>query len=100
MIHSPGSGPLAQLVGQVANLSYVVGAGRKAALQGASVLAQKGASLSVGDKVLIVEDEPTLLETLEYNLSRQGYGVCAVADGFAGPGLPQPGRGCASRTVR
>lgn len=100
MIFSPGSGPPVQLVGQVANLCYVVGAGRKAALQGASVLARKGASLSVGDKVLIVEDEPTLLETLEYNLSRQGHGVCTVTDGFASPGLPQPGRDRASRTVR
>jgi len=31
--------------------------------------------------VLIVEDEATLLETLEYNLSRQGYEVCTAADG-------------------
>ena len=29
----------------------------------------------MGEKVLVVEDEPTLLETLEYNLSRQGYQV-------------------------
>ena len=26
-------------------------------------------------KVLIVEDDPTLLETLEYSLKRQGYQV-------------------------
>ncbi len=32
-------------------------------------------------KVLIVEDEPILLETLEYNLTRQGYTVCTAADG-------------------
>jgi len=32
-------------------------------------------------KVLIVEDEPTLLETLEYNLSRHGYQVCTATDG-------------------
>lgn len=32
-------------------------------------------------KVLVVEDEPTLLETLEYNLIRQGYQVCTAADG-------------------
>jgi len=32
-------------------------------------------------KVLIVEDEPTLLETLEYNLTRQSYEVCTAADG-------------------
>jgi DNA-binding response OmpR family regulator len=35
----------------------------------------------MGDKVLVVEDEPTLLETLEYNLTRQGYEVYTAADG-------------------
>jgi len=34
------------------------------------------------DKILIVEDEPTLLETLEYNLTRQGYEVHTAADGL------------------
>jgi DNA-binding response OmpR family regulator len=34
------------------------------------------------DKVLVVEDEPTLLETLEYNLTRQGYEVYTAADGL------------------
>jgi len=33
------------------------------------------------DKVLIVEDEPTLLETLEYNFARQGYEVITASDG-------------------
>jgi DNA-binding response OmpR family regulator len=33
------------------------------------------------DKVLVVEDEQTLLETLEYNLTRQGYRVYTAADG-------------------
>lgn len=32
-------------------------------------------------KVLVVEDEPTLLETLEYNLSRRDYEVLTAADG-------------------
>jgi DNA-binding response OmpR family regulator len=32
-------------------------------------------------KVLIVEDDPTLLETLEYSLKRQGYAVYTAADG-------------------
>lgn len=32
-------------------------------------------------KVLVVEDEPALLETLEYNLRRQGYEVYTAADG-------------------
>ena len=35
----------------------------------------------MSSKVLIVEDEPTLLETLEYNLTRQGYQVYTAADG-------------------
>jgi DNA-binding response OmpR family regulator len=33
------------------------------------------------DKVLVVEDDLTLRETLEYNLVRQGYEVCVAADG-------------------
>jgi DNA-binding response OmpR family regulator len=37
----------------------------------------------VGDKVLVVEDELTLRETLEYNLVRQGYQVSKAADGRA-----------------
>ena len=37
--------------------------------------------MSVVETVLIVEDEPTLLETLEYNLARQGYRVLKAADG-------------------
>jgi DNA-binding response OmpR family regulator len=32
-------------------------------------------------KLLIVEDEPTLLETLKYNLQRQGYDVVTASDG-------------------
>jgi DNA-binding response OmpR family regulator len=35
----------------------------------------------MSSKVLVVEDEPTLLETLEYNLNRQGYTVCTATDG-------------------
>ena len=38
---------------------------------------------STAQKVLVVEDEPTLLETLEYNLTRQRYQVCTAADGLA-----------------
>ncbi|MBC7250391.1 MAG: response regulator transcription factor [Anaerolineae bacterium] len=34
-------------------------------------------------KILVVEDDRTLLETLEYNLNRQGYQVLTVADGLA-----------------
>lgn len=32
--------------------------------------------------VLVVEDEPTLVDTLEYNLTRQGYTVSTASDGF------------------
>lgn len=35
----------------------------------------------MSEKVLVVEDETTLRETLTYNLERQGYVVFAVADG-------------------
>jgi DNA-binding response OmpR family regulator len=33
------------------------------------------------EKILVVEDEPALQETLEYNLSHQGYSVSIVGDG-------------------
>jgi DNA-binding response OmpR family regulator len=35
------------------------------------------------DKILVVEDELSLQETLVYNLKRQGYEVEAVGDGLA-----------------
>jgi DNA-binding response OmpR family regulator len=38
--------------------------------------------MTVTQKVLVVEDEPTLLETLEYNLTRQGYEVRTASDGL------------------
>lgn len=38
----------------------------------------------MGNKVLIVEDDRTLLEVLRYNLVQQGYGVLTAADGAAG----------------
>ena len=37
----------------------------------------------MNQKVLVVEDETTLLETLAYNLERQGYEVSMAADGRA-----------------
>ena len=37
----------------------------------------------MAEKILIVEDEPALQETLAYNLSRQGYQVEIVGDGLA-----------------
>jgi DNA-binding response OmpR family regulator len=35
------------------------------------------------DKILVVEDDLTLLETLEYNLVNQGYQVVKAADGYS-----------------
>src|SRR5215211_4115316 len=34
--------------------------------------------------ILLVEDEPTLSETLRYNLEREGYTVLSAADGVNG----------------
>ena len=34
-------------------------------------------------KILVVEDDPTLLDTLEYNLTRQQYQVHTATDGVA-----------------
>lgn len=36
------------------------------------------------ERILIIEDDPTLLETLEYNLARQEYEVYKAADGVIG----------------
>jgi DNA-binding response OmpR family regulator len=35
----------------------------------------------MSEKILVVEDEPTLLETLTYNLTRQSYQVHTASDG-------------------
>jgi two-component system OmpR family response regulator len=35
----------------------------------------------MGNKVLIVEDDPNLLETLKYNLKKESYDVVTAADG-------------------
>ncbi|MBK9055689.1 MAG: response regulator transcription factor [Chloroflexi bacterium] len=34
------------------------------------------------EKILVVEDDPSLLETLSYNLNRQGYEVLQASDGL------------------
>lgn len=36
----------------------------------------------MAEKVLIVEDDVGLQQTLEYNLKRQGYSVCTASDGL------------------
>jgi len=38
----------------------------------------------MNERILIIEDEETLVETLQYNLTREGYRVCAATDGLAG----------------
>ncbi len=35
-------------------------------------------------KVLVVDDEPTLVATLKYNLEREGYCVITAGDGESG----------------
>jgi DNA-binding response OmpR family regulator len=35
----------------------------------------------MAEKILVIEDEPTLLETLIYNLKREDYSVEGVTDG-------------------
>ena len=37
----------------------------------------------MAEKVLIVEDELSLVETLQYNLLKQGYSVLTARDGLA-----------------
>ena len=34
-----------------------------------------------GDKILVVEDDPSLLDTLKYNLQKEGYSVITGIDG-------------------
>ncbi len=38
---------------------------------------------NVVKKILIAEDEPTLVLTLKYNLEREGYAVLSATDGEA-----------------
>jgi DNA-binding response OmpR family regulator len=52
---------------------------------GAWIMAKKKGKKAEGrgqDKILIVEDDLTLLETLEYNLAGEGYEVITAADGL------------------
>jgi DNA-binding response OmpR family regulator len=37
----------------------------------------------MSSKILVVEDEVPLLETLEYNLVKEGYDVCTASDGIS-----------------
>jgi two-component system, OmpR family, response regulator len=40
--------------------------------------------LSVATKILVVEDDPNLLETIKYNVAREGYHVITAPDGARG----------------
>jgi DNA-binding response OmpR family regulator len=44
---------------------------------------EKGLEEEMRAKILVVEDDPTLLDTLEYNLTRQQYQVYTATDGVA-----------------
>ncbi|MDM7998576.1 MAG: response regulator transcription factor [Dehalococcoidia bacterium] len=46
----------------------------------------------VGSRVLIVEDDRTLLEVLRFNLSKEGYEVLTAADGAAGLEVARSGK--------
>jgi len=37
----------------------------------------------MGHKILVVDDEQVLLETIVYNLQRAGYQVCTATDGVS-----------------
>lgn len=43
-------------------------------------------------RILVIEDEPSLRETLAYNLKREGYEVLTAADGLAGLALARSER--------
>jgi DNA-binding response OmpR family regulator len=43
-------------------------------------------------RILIVDDEPTLVATLKYNLEREGYQVLTAADGESGLSLARSNR--------
>ena len=42
----------------------------------------EGTSVTVSHRILVVEDEPALVDTLEYSLIRQGYEVSVATDGL------------------
>ncbi len=44
-------------------------------------MGKKKKKRELGNRILVVEDDLTLLETLEYNLSGEGYEVLSAADG-------------------
>jgi DNA-binding response OmpR family regulator len=45
---------------------------------------EKSRSMERALKVLVVDDEPDILETLEFSLARRGFDVATAADGLEG----------------
>jgi two-component system alkaline phosphatase synthesis response regulator PhoP len=43
-------------------------------------------------RILVVDDEPTLVATLRYNLEREGYQVVTASDGDSGLSLARSDR--------
>jgi DNA-binding response OmpR family regulator len=50
--------------------------------EGAARVARDPLERAMPERILIVEDEPTLVATLRYNLQRQGYLVSVASDGL------------------
>lgn len=49
----------------------------------------KNKELSTTSKILVIEDDLTLLDTLEYNLDKEGYTVITASDGLTGLHIAQ-----------
>ncbi len=62
-------------------LAYVEQVWPSLSLTEAHSLADDVASASPKAKILIVDDERSIVETLQYNLERVGHSVCAAYDG-------------------
>jgi len=69
------------VLGNVGRLSYFAQLGRVAHGIWKHNLSRLGRKAYVKPKILIVEDEPALVDTLEYSLSRQGYEIFIATDG-------------------
>jgi CheY-like chemotaxis protein len=50
------------------------------------------------EKILVVDDEEDILELVEYNLTKNGYGAICVATG--GTLSTRPGRSCPTRAPK
>lgn len=69
-------------IGEQDGLSAFAGKRRPlVGLKGAKTINHAADVYAMKNKILVVEDDATLLEMLEYNLVRQGYEVLKVSDG-------------------